>query len=112
MEKDEQWERVVYAFIKMTGKKPTLSSMLFLIGMRELGSAKKKFTKEQKQDLMHIAVCKLLSYAGFYALEGLDSEGWPIWKMLKPVPHISLQEQEHLLKSLIIEYFEKEGIHT
>jgi hypothetical protein len=110
MDKDELWERLVYSFIKMTGRKPTMNTMLFLIGMRELGSTKKKFTKEEKQDLMHIAICKLLSYAGYYELAGLDKDGWPHWNMLKPVPKISIEEQEYLLRNLIIEYFDREGI--
>lgn len=82
--------------------------MLFLIGVQELGSGRRTFSKEEKQDLMHIAICKVLSYAGFYELEGLDKEGWPHWKQIKPLPHFDLMEQEKLLKMQVIEYFEKE----
>lgn len=93
----------------MLGEKPKdLNGTLFLIGVQELGKGHQFFTKEQKQDLMHIAICKVLSYAGFYELEGLDEEGWPHWKLVKKVPHVDLLEQEKLLKMQVIEYFERE----
>ena len=81
---------------------------MFLIGVQELGQGTRPFTKEQKQDLMHIAVCKVLSYGGFYSLDFVDQEGWPHWKLEKELPHFYLLEQEKLLKLQVIEYFEKE----
>lgn len=79
-----------------------------MIGVQELGQGHVHFTKEQKQDLMHIATCKVLSYSGFYALEGLDAEGWPHWNLVKPVPTLNLKEQDLLLKAHIVHYFESE----
>ena len=87
---------------------PDLNTVLFLIGMQELGRWKKGFSKEEKQDLMHIAICKVLSLAGYYELEGLDEQGWPHWKLVKKLPHFDLLEQEKLLKMHVLEYFEKE----
>ena len=93
----------------MIGQKPKdLNGVLFLIGVQELGKGTVEFTKEQKQDLIHIAICKILSYSGYYELEGLDEEGWPHWKNIKELPHFDLLEQEQLLKMHIIEYFDKE----
>ena len=57
---------------------------------------------------MHIAICKVLSLAGYYELEGIEESGWPHWKLIKKLPHFDLLEQEKLLKMLVIEYFEKE----
>ena len=85
---------------------PDIKVMLFLIGVQELGKGPQKFTKRQKEELMHIATCKLFSQMGFYELEGLDQDGWPHWKLVKTVPNYTLLEQEMLMKSLIIEYFE------
>ena len=52
------------------GKRPKdLNSTLFLISVQELGIGPKNFTKEEKQDLMHIAICKVLSYSGYYELK-------------------------------------------
>ena len=80
----------------------------FLIGVRELGKGKMNFTKEQKQDLIHIAICKLMSLSGYYTLEGLDEDGWPHWKLVKKLPHVDMLDQEKLLKMHIIEYFDNE----
>ena len=88
-------------------EKPDIKVMLFLIGVQELGKGPRKFSKRQKEELMHIATCKLLSYMGFYELEGLDQDGWPHWKPVKTVPNYTLLEQELLMKSLIVTYFEE-----
>lgn len=86
---------------------PDIKVMLFLIGVQELGKGPRKFSKRQKEELMHIANCRLFSEMGFYELEGLDQDGWPHWKLVKPIPNYTLLEQELLLKSLIITYFQE-----
>jgi hypothetical protein len=88
--------------------KPDVKVMLFLIGVQELGQGPRKFTKRQKEELMHIATCKLMSLMGFYELEGQDQDGWPHWKLVKTIPNYTLLEQELLIKSLIVNYFEEE----
>ena len=90
-------------------EKPDVKVMLFLIGVQELGQGPQKFSKRQKEELMHIATCKF-SLMGFYELEGLDQDGWPHWKRIKTIPNYALLEQEMLIKSLIITYFEEENI--
>jgi len=85
---------------------PDLKVMLFLIGVQELGKGPGKYSKRQKEELMHIATCRLMSEMGFYELEGLDQDGWPHWNLVKPVPSFAMMEQEMLLKSLAIHYFQ------
>ena len=93
----------------LLGKKPKdINEVLYLIGVQELGKGSLEFTKEQKQDLIHVAICRILSNAGYYEFEGHDDDGWPHWKKVKPLPHFDLLEQETLLKSSIIEYFEED----
>jgi hypothetical protein len=87
-------------------EKPDLKVMLFLIGVQELGQGPLKFSKRQKEELMHIATCKLFSLMGFYELEALDQDGWPHWKRTGVIPNYTILEQEMVLKSLMIEYFE------
>lgn len=89
------------------GIKPGMDGVLFLIGVQELGSGKQVYTKEQKQDLMHIAVCTVLMPSGYYILEGYDEEGWPHFKQLKPLPEYGLYEQENFLKDHVLLYFEQ-----
>ena len=67
-------------------QKPDVETILFLIGIQELGDIKAKFTKEQKQDLMHVAVCTVLMPSGYYEIEGVDKDGWPHFKQLKAMP--------------------------
>ena len=85
-----------------------MEGILFLIGMNELGEGPKrsKFTKEQKQDLMHVAVCTLLSQQGYYELEGRDEDGWPHFAMMKKVEAADVGGQEQLLKECIVRYFD------
>lgn len=88
-------------------EKPDIKVMLFLIGVQELGKGPLKFNKRQKEELMHIATCRLFSAMGFYELEGLDQDGWPHWRLVKPIPNYTLLEQEMVIKSLIIDYFDE-----
>jgi hypothetical protein len=109
LESDRHWQELLNELEKNFGKKPKdLNAVLFIIGVQELGKGAKNFSKEEKQDLMHIAICKVLSLADYYELEGIDNAGWPHWKLIKKLPHFDLLEQEKLLKMLVIEYFEKE----
>ena len=109
LELERQWQEVLLELERTFKKRPkSLETVLFLVGVNELGQGTRRFTKEEKQDLIHIAICKVLSYSGFYQLEGLDESGWPHWKLVKELPPFDLLEQEKLLKMHLIEYFEKQ----
>lgn len=111
LELAKNWVALLRKLEHTIGKRPKdLNSVLFLIGVQELGKGRRNFSKEEKQDLMHIAICKVLSLSGFYELEGLDEDGWPHWKPTKKLPHFDLLDQEKLLKMHVIEYFEKEVV--
>lgn len=112
-ENSEIWSNLIRFLEQTTGKKPKdLNGVLFLIGVQELGKGNLRFDKEQKQDLMHIAICKVLSFGGFYKLEGKDNDGWPHWVAVKEIPQIDLLSQESLLKHYVIRYFQEEiGVH-
>lgn len=85
---------------------PDLQTVLFLIGVQELGRwPKEGFTKEEKKDLFHVAVCTLLEPEGYYLFEGRDQDGWPHWKEDKPFQTKGVKEQEFILKENIIRYF-------
>jgi hypothetical protein len=102
-----RWMRLEEKLIQRFGKKPDLETVLFLIGIQEFGQIFEKYTKEQKQDLMHIAVCSLLSQSGYFILEGHDEEGWPHFRQLKALPNHGLKEQEDFLKDHVLLYFEQ-----
>ena len=100
-----RWWALEAKLLERFGKKPDMEAILFLIGVQELGRTDEKFTKEQKQDLMHIAVCRLLEPSGFYTLEKIDDDGWPHYKQLKPMPEMNPIEQENFLKDHVLLYF-------
>ena len=103
----QRWWNLEARLVERFGKKPDMEAVLFLIGIQEFGDIKDKFTKEQKQDLMHIAICSLLSSSGYYELEGVDEDGWPHFKQLKAMPDMNPVEQENFLKDHVLLYFEK-----
>jgi len=102
-----RWWQLESKMVERFGKKPDLETILFLVGVQEFGDIREKFTKEQKQDLMHIAVCQLLSESGYYELEKVDEDGWPHFKQLKALPALNMVEQENFIKDHVLLYFEK-----
>ena len=106
VEFEGRWWTLMNGMKARFGKKPDLNALLLLIGVQELGQGVAAFTKEEKQDLMHIATCKLFSLSGYYELERLDDDGWPHYRLLQPVPFASLKEQERMMKWHMLEYFD------
>ena len=111
MSRDEQlkqrWELVVTKLSKQfsDGDLLDLDAIIYLIGVQELGQFDVSFKKDQKLDLMHIAICKLLSAYGYYELDFVDNEGWPHYKPLAALPHLKPGEQSVLMKEAIVNYF-------
>jgi len=108
----QRWWQLEAKMMDRFGKKPDLETILFLIGIQEFGDIREKFTKEQKQDLMHIAVCSLLSKSGYYELERIDDDGWPHFNQLKPMPDMNAFEQENFLKDHVLLYFEDHELNS
>ena len=84
-----------------------LDSIIFLIGLQELGQFQKRFNKQKKLEVIHIAVCKLLSDYGYYEFDHTDNDGWPHYKLIKKLPNLKPGEQTILMKKAIINYFMK-----
>jgi hypothetical protein len=100
------WLKVREVVKQQFGKRPDINAILMLIGINELGVIKEKYEKEEKQDLMHIAICALFEDEGFFKFAGLDKDGWPHYETLTNIPKGKLREQEALLKKKIIQYFQ------
>jgi hypothetical protein len=102
-----EWLKLRHKVKEQFGRKdlPDTNALLFLAGIRVLGQLQRSFTKEEKQDLMHIAVCELLSSEGYYSFKGLDQDGWPHYDMLRPVDISGVKDQERLLQEKLIDYF-------
>ncbi|PCJ65983.1 MAG: hypothetical protein COA58_07845 [Bacteroidetes bacterium] len=106
----DKWFKIRELIQQVFGKNPDLSAILYIIGMRELGSTQTEFKKEEKVKLMHIATCRVLSTSGHYELEGIDNKGWPVWNLLEKLPNQDMMEQEMYLRHHIINYFEEEEL--
>lgn len=110
----ERWELVVKKLSNQFADGDTLDldAIIYLIGVQELGQLNRSFKKDQKLDLMHIAICKLLSPYGYYELDFVDEDGWPHYKTLEALPFLKAGEQSVLMKEAIVNYFlETEYIH-
>ncbi|MBH2005056.1 MAG: hypothetical protein I8H66_10240 [Sphingobacteriia bacterium] len=105
----QRWWALEARLVERFGKKPDLEAVLFLIGMQETGFVQEKISKEEKQDLMHVAVCTVLAQSGYYIIEGNDPDGWPHFKQLKALPEMNLPEQENFIKDHVLLYFEQQG---
>lgn len=104
-----RWWALEAKLVERFGKKPDMETILFLIGIQEFGGSSEKFSKEQKQDLMHVAVCSLLAPSGYYELEGFDADNWPHFKQLKALPIMDAIQQEQFLKDHVLLYFSNNG---
>ncbi|KAA5827587.1 hypothetical protein FPF71_01730 [Algibacter amylolyticus] len=110
----ERWELVVKKLSNQFADGDTLDldAIIYLIGVQELGQLDREFKKDQKLDLMHIAICKLLVPYGYYELDFVDNDGWPHYKTLAELPNLKAGEQSVLMKEAIVSYFiETEYIH-
>jgi len=106
---DFYWLKVQH-FVKDAFEKtdlPDLQAILFLLGIQESGVMKDTYTKEEKEDLMHIAICSLLSREGYFEFVGNDQDGWPHFKQIRGISAEGVKHQEVLLKQKVIQYFQE-----
>jgi len=104
-----QFQALVKELDELFGGELDVQAILFLIGVNELGIGYKDFSKSEKTDLMHVAICTVLEPYGFYSYESHDKDNWPHFKMIKKLPRLDSREQQHLLKEAIIDYFDRKG---
>jgi hypothetical protein len=104
-ETDAEFTKVMQTLAPQFGEEIDEQAILFLIGIQELGKGKVKLNKNEKLDVMHIAICTLLTPYGYYEYEGLDKDGWPHWKVNEKLPPLKPMQQQQLIKQAIIEYF-------
>ncbi len=103
----ERWKLVVKKLSTQfaDGDKLELDAIIYLIGVQELGQLHRKFKKDDKVNLMHIAICKLLEPYGYYEFDFVDDHGWPHYKAKETLPHLKAGEQSVLMKEAIVNYF-------
>ena len=103
---EKKWDELVLRLEKEMDDELTLKTILFLIGVQELGQGIKDFDKEEKTWIFHIAICKVLAPLGYYQFESIDEDGWPHYKELKNIEELGAKSQKNLMQKAIIKYFE------
>ncbi len=109
----ERWELLVQKLSAQfsDGDPLELDGIIYLVGVQELGNFHRKFKKDEKVNLMHIAICRLLEPYGYYDFDFFDDEGWPHYKVKEQLPPLKAGEQTVLMKEALVNYFlEKEYI--
>lgn len=103
----ERWERVVSKLSDQfsQGEDLDLERIIYLVGVQELGQLKQKFKKDEKVNLMHIAICRLLEPYGYYEFDHFDKDGWPHYNVKEQLPALRAGEQSVLMKEAIVHYF-------
>lgn len=116
MSRDEQlkerWEQLVTILSNRfaDGETLDLDAIIYLIGVQELGKFNRKFKKDEKVNLMHIAICRLLEPFGYYEFDYFDEDGWPHYTVKEQLPALKAGEQSILMKGAIVDYFIEKGV--
>ena len=91
------------------GEDLDLDAIIYLVGVQELGQLHRSFKKDEKLNLMHIAICKLLEPYGYYEFDFYDEDGWPHYTIKEQLPTLKAGEQSVLMKEAIVQYFTENG---
>ncbi len=102
---EQQWRTLLDTLETRFGGGMDLQDILYLVGVQELGQGFRKFKKQEKMDLMHVAVCTVLVPQGFYEFKGRDDDGWPHFEEKIPLPALAPKEQDWLIRRALVEYF-------
>lgn len=86
-----------------------LDGIIYLVGVQELGQLHRKFKKDEKVNLMHIAICRLLEPYGYYTFDYFDEGGWPHYRVREQLPTLKSGEQTVLMKEALVNYFLEKG---
>lgn len=91
------------------GEDLELDGIIYLVGVQELGQLHRSFKKDEKLNLMHIAICKLLEPYGYYQFDFYDEDGWPHYTVKEQLPTLKAGEQSVLMKEALVNYFTENG---
>ncbi len=110
----ERWDLLVNKLSDQfsDGDPLEIDGIIYLVGVQELGKFHRSFKKDEKVNLMHIAICRLLEPYGYYDFDFFDEDGWPHYKVKEQLPPLKAGEQSVLMKEALVQYFlEKEYIN-
>lgn len=86
---------------------PRVETILFLIGVQELGHGLKEYTREEKMDLIQLGTMRVLSHFGLYEkAKEPDRDNWPIYQRNENQRVTNPEDKDLLIKKGIVAYFE------
>lgn len=103
------WERLQQKLKERFETEMDFDAILFVIGLQELSKPFRKYKKDEKLEIMHVAICSLLEPLGFYTFLGRDKDGWPHWELKESLPFLDAKQQNKLIIDAILDYFKKDG---
>lgn len=103
------WQLLQQKLKERFGNEMDYDAILFTIGLQELNRPYRRYKKDEKLEVMHVAICTLLEPYGFYEFVGQDKDGWPHWNLKENLPHLDAKQQNKLITDAIIDYFRKQG---
>ena len=101
---DKNWSWLLKKLETQFDQEITLKGVLYLIGVQELNLGIKQYEREEKVNVLHVAICKILTPFGFYKFDRIDEDGWPHYIELKAIKNLSENQQELLMKEAVIKY--------
>ena len=104
-----RWENLVIILSNKfsDGKPLDVESILYLVGLQELGQIHRKMKKDDNVNLIHIGICSVLEPYGYYRFDYYDEDRWPHFELLEPLPSLKPGEQTILMKDALVTYFLK-----
>lgn len=104
---EHEWVKAMAQLEERFGQPMDLQSALYIIGVNELGQGPRRFNKDQKLDVMHVAVCALLEPYGYYQFDGKDKDGWPHFSRTERLPKLGPKEQEQMMREAVLSYIQE-----
>ena len=103
-ELEKRWDALILKLENQFEDEMSLKGILYLIGVQELNFGVKRYDRDEKINVLHVAICKLLSNYGYYKFDSIDKDGWPHYIEIKALKNLSELEQQNLIKTAIINY--------
>ena len=105
---EARWERLQGWIEQRFGKAPAIEEILFLVGIQARGYGfEPDLDKEAKQGLIMEGTYCVFETLGVYERVGMEKDGSWIWeRRIDHPPNLSVDEQEKLLRTAILRYFE------
>lgn len=105
---EARWQRLVERVAARYRRTPTLEALLFLIGIQDRGRGyEPRLDRDRKQDLIMEGTCCAFETLDLYRRVGMDADGFWVWERTRPLPELTVEEQEKVLRLAVLRYFEQ-----